>query len=128
MEQGVNLNMTLIFSLQRYREVAETYIKTPVQAERPASGLNPLAWLRFSSAGSTPKWDDLLLRGQYSGTPPPPGQAAIAQAKLAYRMYLDMYTDSPEWYALAGKRRPGAAPAVGLDLHQEPQLLRHLVC
>ena len=127
MEQGVNLNMTLIFSLDRYREVAETYINTLTKLgdQQVAEAFGVASF--FISRIDT-QVDDLLLRGQYSGTPPPPGQAAIAQAKLAYRMYLDLYADNPTWYALLEKGGAGAAAAVGLHLHQEPQLLRHLVC
>ena len=99
MEQGVNLNMTLIFSLERYQEVAETYIDTLVRLDDQQVA-DAFGVASFFISRIDTHVDDLLHRGQYTGNPPPPGQAAIAQAKLAYRIYLDLYTDNPTWHAL----------------------------
>jgi transaldolase len=102
-----SINVTLIFSLQRYREVVEAYLRG---LERlVASGGNPStvhsvasffvsrvdteADRRLEEIGSK---DALALRGKL----------AIANAKLAYEHYDDAFS-GPRWEFLAGK---GANP------------------
>jgi len=104
---GKNINVTLIFSLQRYAEVAEAYLRG---LERfVASGGDPKgvysvasffvsrvdteADKRLEALGSK---DALALRGKL----------AIANAKLAYEHYEQAFS-GPRWEYLAGK---GANP------------------
>jgi transaldolase len=104
---GKNINVTLIFSLQRYAEVVEAYLRG---LERlVAAGGNPEgvysvasffvsrvdteADKRLEAVGSK---DALALRGKL----------AIANAKLAYEHYEDAFS-GPRWDFLAGK---GANP------------------
>ena len=54
------------------------------------------------------------------------GKAAVAQGKLAYRLFRETFSGA-RWEALAARGRPGPAPAVGEHRHQEPGLLRHAV-
>jgi transaldolase len=100
---GKNINVTLIFSLQRYREVVEAYIRG---LERlVASGGDPKtvhsvasffvsrvdteADKRLEAIGSK---DALALRGKL----------AIANAKLAYEHYQQAFA-GPRWEFLEGK-------------------------
>jgi transaldolase len=100
---GKSINVTLIFSLQRYREVVEAYLRG---LERlVASGGNPSkvhsvasffvsrvdteADKRLDAIGSK---DALALRGKL----------AIANARLAYEHYQDAFA-GPRWEFLAGK-------------------------
>lgn len=60
---GVNVNVTLIFALESYRNVAGAYIEGLEKLSRNGptvkggSGLAPsVRWLHFSSAGSTQQW------------------------------------------------------------------------
>ena len=104
---GKNINVTLIFSLQRYAEVVEAYLRG---LERlVASGGNPKtvysvasffvsrvdteADKRLDAIGSK---DALALRGKL----------AVANAKLAYEHYKEQFS-GPRWDFLAGK---GANP------------------
>jgi transaldolase len=104
---GKNINVTLIFSLQRYREVVEAYLRG---LERlVAAGGNPAtvhsvasffvsrvdteADRRLEEIGSK---DALALRGKL----------AIANAKLAYEHYEEAFSGA-RWEFLAGK---GANP------------------
>ena len=57
-------------------------------------------------------------RGQGVGAQAARGKAAIANAKLAYRLFQERFA-APRWQALAAQRRDGAAPAVGEHEHEE---------
>ena len=118
-----SVNVTLLFSLQRYDEVIEAYL-SGLEAARRARWHRSRAWRRSSSAGSTP-------RSTSAWTPSAPeaalalrGKAAVANAQLAYQLFLERFS-GPRWEALGRPRRPRAAAAVGVDLHEEPRLPRH---
>ena len=49
------------------------------------------------------------------------GKIAIANAKLAYQLYLRMFAGA-RWQALQEQGRQAAAAAVGIDRHQEQGL------
>jgi len=104
---GKNINVTLIFSLQRYAEVVEAYIRG---VERLVAGggspkgvysvasffvsrVDTEADKRLEAIGSK---DALALRGKL----------AVANAKLAYEHYQEAFS-GPRWDFLAGK---GANP------------------
>ena len=83
-------------------------------------------WRRSSSPGSTPR----STSGWTSSAPPEAealrGKAAIANARLAYQRYEEVFA-TDRWQALADAGRPAAAPAVGLDRRQGPGVRRHHV-
>jgi transaldolase len=104
---GKSINVTLIFSLQRYREVVEAYLRglerlvasggTPADVRSVASffvsRVDTEADKRLEEIGSK---EALALRGKL----------AIANAKLAYEHYQQAFS-GPRWEFLAGK---GALP------------------
>jgi transaldolase len=104
---GKNINVTLIFSLQRYAEVAEAYLRgleRLVAGGGSAKGVYSVASFfvsrvdteadkRLEAVGSK---DALALRGRL----------AVANAKLAYEHYEQAFS-GPRWDFLAGK---GANP------------------
>jgi transaldolase len=104
---GKSINVTLIFSLQRYREVVEAYLRglerlvasggTPADVHSVASffvsRVDTETDKRLEAIGTD---DALKLRGKL----------AIANAKLAYEHYLDSFS-GPRWEFLEGK---GATP------------------
>jgi len=104
---GKNINVTLIFSLQRYAEVAEAYLRgleRLVAAGGSPKGVYSVASFfvsrvdteadkRLEAVGSK---DALALRGRL----------AVANAKLAYEHYEQAFS-GPRWDFLAGK---GANP------------------
>jgi transaldolase len=104
--KGRSINITLIFSLRRYAEVAESYLRG---IERlVAEGGDPRRVHSVASffvsridteadrrLGELPGAHDELL-----------GKLAIANAKLAYRHYQEAFS-GPRWEYLAGK---GATP------------------
>ena len=89
--EGRNINVTLIFSLERYGEVIEAYLSGLERcARRAATCRECTAWRRSSSAGSTPRSTGALgarRRGrrpgrQGGGGPGPAGLPAVRAAVL----------------------------------------------
>ena len=102
--EGRSINVTLIFSLQRYAEVIEAYLGGLEHlAARPHADLSKVASVasffisrvdsevdhRLDANGST---EALALRGK----------AAVAQGKLAYRLFQKAFS-GPRWDALAAR-------------------------
>jgi transaldolase len=103
--KGRSINVTLIFSLQRYAEVAESYIRG---IERlVAEGGDPRAVASVASFFVSRIDTEADRRLEEVGAPKAlQGKLAIANAKLAYAHYLDAFSGS-RWDYLAGK---GATP------------------
>lgn len=103
---GMNVNVTLIFSLDRYRAVLDAWLAGLEQAQ--AAGLD-LARLGSVASFFVSRVDALVdKRLDAIGTPEAAalrGQAAVANARLAYEAYEEMLA-SPRWAALeaAGAR------------------------
>jgi len=103
--RGKSINVTLIFSLERYAAVAESYLRG---LERlVASGGDPTAVASvasfFVSRVDTEADRRLELLGGGGGLE---GKLAVANAKLAYRRYAEVFSGE-RWEFLAGK---GARP------------------
>jgi transaldolase len=102
---GIPVNVTLIFSLQRHREVAEAYIrglKRLVDGGGDASQIASVASF-FVSRVDTEADRRLDETGGHDELK---GKLAIANAKLAYQSYLEIFSGS-EWDELAAA---GATP------------------
>jgi len=101
--EGISVNVTLIFSVQRYEAVLDAFmsgIEHRLAAGHPVDGLASVASFfvsrvdtevdrRLAEIGSA---DALALRGQ----------AAVANARLAYRLY-ERRTAGGRWLRLAGQ-------------------------
>ena len=102
--KSVPINVTLIFSLERYAAVAEAYLRG---LERlVASGGDPRKVLSVASFFVSRVDTEADARLETVGRPDLQGKLAIANAKLAYQHYLDVFGDD-RWTFLAGK---GAQP------------------
>jgi transaldolase len=103
--KGHSINVTLIFSLQRYAEVAESYIRG---LERlVAEGGNPRKVASVASFFVSRIDTEADRRLEEVGAPKElQGKLAIANAKLAYAHYLEAFS-GPRWEYLVGK---GASP------------------
>jgi transaldolase len=103
--RGKSINVTLIFSLQRYAEVAEAYIRgleRLVEAGGDPSGVVSVASFFVSRVDTeTDKRLDAI-----GGHDHLKGRLAIANAKLAYQRYKEIFA-GPRWEALAAR---GATP------------------
>ena len=102
--KGVSINVTLIFSLERYAAVAESYLRG---LERLiAAGGDPAKVWSVASFFVSRVDSEADKRLEEVGRPDLQGKLAIANAKLAYQHYLELCTGS-RWAFLAGK---GASP------------------
>ncbi len=104
--EGRSINVTLIFSLERYGEVIEAYLSgleaLAAAGTRDLSGVASVASFFISRvdtevdgrldrlAGDDPGASVLHLRGR----------AAVAQGRLAYRLFTERFS-GPRWEALA---------------------------
>jgi len=102
--KGHSINVTLIFSLTRYAEVAESYMRG---LERlVAEGGNPQKVASVASFFVSRIDTEADRRLQEAGAGELQGKLAIANAKLAYAHYLEVFS-GPRWEYLSGK---GATP------------------
>jgi transaldolase len=102
---GRNINVTLIFGLSRYGEVIEAYqggLEDLVAAGGDPSRVASVASFFVSRVDT-----ETDRRLDAAGAPDPAkGQAAVANAKLAYELFAQRFS-GPRWDALAAK---GARP------------------
>lgn len=100
LSEGRNINVTLIFGLERYAEIMEAYLSGLEARPGDLSGIHSVASFfvsrvdtevdrRLEAIGSE---EALALRGQ----------AGVAQAKLAYRLFRTTFS-GPRWEALAAR-------------------------
>ncbi len=87
--EGVNVNITLLFGLERYREVVEAYIaglEDRLKAGKPIDKVRSVASFFLSRI-------DVLLDPQLKakGLDNLVGEIAIASAKVAYQIYLELF-------------------------------------
>ncbi|OIJ89138.1 transaldolase [Streptomyces colonosanans] len=107
---GISVNVTLIFSLERYREVMDAYITGLEKAK--ARGLD-LSKIHSVASFFVSRVDtEIDKRIDALGTPEAEalrGKAALANARLAYQAYEEVF-GSDRWLALdkahANKQRP----------------------
>ncbi len=102
--QGTSINITLIFSLERYAEVAEAYLRG---LERlVAGGGDPAKVISVASFFVSRVDSEADKRLAALGNTELQGKLAVANAKLAYQHYLETFA-GPRWEYLAAK---GARP------------------
>jgi transaldolase len=98
---GRNINVTLTFSLERYSEVAEAYVRgleRLVESGGDASKVASVASFFVSRVDTETdkRLDDL------GGHEDLKGKLAVANAKLAYQRYKEIFS-GPRWDALAAQ-------------------------
>lgn len=105
---GINVNVTLIFSIERYEMVMEAYLKgleARLAAGKPIARIASVASFFVSRMDS--KVDKRLegLAGEKPAAADLTGKAAIANAKLAYQKFIEVFgTDRFEKLASEGGR------------------------
>jgi transaldolase len=101
--RGVNVNVTLLFSVARYEQVIDAYMRgleRRLAAGRPVDAIASVASFFVSRVDA--KVDPVLPADS-----PLRGRVAIANARLAYARYLDRFSENPcladaRWLALRG--------------------------
>jgi transaldolase len=98
--RGKSINVTLIFSLQRYEAVAEAYVRGLERLVE--SGGDPTAVFSVASFFVSRVDTEADRRLDEIGKPELKGKLAIANAKLAYERYKAIFSGE-RWDALAAK-------------------------
>lgn len=101
---GISVNVTLIFSDERYREVADAYLTGLVRAAEAGIDLSSIRSVAsfFVSRVDT----EIDRRLEAIGSPDAlgmRGQAAIANARVAYGSFIELFEESERFRALASK-------------------------
>ena len=98
--EGRNINVTLIFGLDRYEEVMEAYLSGLEAYDGDLSGVHSVASFFVSRVDT-----EVDQRLEAIGTPEAlalRGKAAVAQAQAAYTRFLARFS-GPRWEALAAR-------------------------
>ncbi|MFP5256791.1 MAG: transaldolase [Acidimicrobiia bacterium] len=98
--EGRSINVTLIFSLDRYVEVMEAYLSGLEAAEGDLSRIASVASFFISRVDT-----EVDRRLDEIGTPEARalrGKAAVAQGQVAYQRFLDTFS-GPRWEALEAR-------------------------
>ncbi|MCQ4044912.1 transaldolase [Streptantibioticus rubrisoli] len=107
---GISVNVTLIFSLERYREVMDAYLSGLEKAKAAGQDLSKIRSVAsfFVSRVDT-EIDKRLDKIGTDEAKALRGKAALANARLAYQAYEEVFS-SERWLALekagANKQRP----------------------
>jgi transaldolase len=120
--EGISVNVTLIFSLQRYAEVIDAFMAGLEQAAANGHDISTMASVAsfFVSRVDT-EVDKRLAK---IGTPEAQalkGKAAIANARLAYELY-EQKLDTDRWRALAAKGAKVQRPLWASTSTKDPSL------
>jgi transaldolase/glucose-6-phosphate isomerase len=103
-EDGINVNVTLLFALSAYKDIAEAYLAALEARHAKGQDIHHLASVAsfFVSRidGVMDKRIDERVKAGETGLKALRGKIAIANAKVAYQHYLGIIA-SPRWKALA---------------------------
>jgi transaldolase len=113
LSEGINVNVTLLFSVARYREVLDAYVdglEAADTAGRPVESIASVASFFLSRIDTAvdEALEPIAVAGGAQGAAAKEllGEAAIASARSAYHDY-ERHTSSGRWRALAAR---GAQP------------------
>ena len=98
--EGINVNVTLIFSMDRYAEAAEAYIKGLEAFDRRGGDLRHVASVASFFVSRVDTAVDRVL-GEI-GSESLQGKIAVANAKVAYARFKEIFSGE-RWDALAEK-------------------------
>ena len=106
---GVNVNITLLFAIEKYQSVIEAYmagLEDRLAAGKAVDTIHSVASFFVSRVDTeVDKRVDALVKAdpnKKAALAPLAGKAAIANAKLAYKLFQESVA-SPRWKALAAK-------------------------
>ena len=107
LSEGISVNATLIFSLDRYRAVMSAYLVGLEQARQKGVDLSTIhSVASFFVSRVDTEVDGRLDALGTAGAAALRGQAAVANARLAYQAWEEVFS-TPRWEVLAGE---GAHP------------------
>lgn len=102
--EGLNINVTLLFGLERYRKVAEAYIEGLEERAAKGESISEISSVASFFLSRIDVLIDPILEEKHLGELK--GEVAIASAKKAYEIYKELFSGA-RWEKLAAK---GAKP------------------
>ena len=128
MAEGISVNVTLIFALDRYRAVMNAFLAGLEQAREAGKPTCPTihSVASFFVSRVDTEIDKRLDAIGTDEAKALRGKAGVANARLAYQAYEEVFS-TPRWQTLEDDGANAAAPAVGLHRRQGPGLPRHHV-
>jgi transaldolase len=106
LQEGININITLLFSIEHYRAVAEAYLKALEARVSAKQSIDKVASVASFFVSRVDTEVDKRIQASGSRLAALQGQVAIAGARLAYAMFTELIR-SPRWKALEAN---GARP------------------
>ena len=102
--KGISVNVTLIFSLERYEQVIDAYIEGIAQAAANGHDLKHIGSVASFFVSRVDTAVDKLLEANGSDEAKAlEGKAAVANARLAYELFEKKFAEDPRWADLAAK-------------------------
>ena len=125
LSEGININVTLLFSVPRHREVMEAHLSAleeRVQSGKPIDALRSVASFFVSRVDTNvdPKLDALTRKGD-ARAKALRGKIAIANARIAYEAFEEVYS-APRWKALEAKGAHRQKPLWASTSTKDPSL------
>jgi transaldolase/glucose-6-phosphate isomerase len=111
LEDGININITLLFAQSVYEQVAEIFIAALEARVKKGQDISHIASVASFFVSRIDSMIDAQIDANLKTETDPnkralltglQGKVAIANAKLTYRKYQEIY-DTPRWKALAAK-------------------------
>jgi transaldolase/glucose-6-phosphate isomerase len=111
LEEGININITLLFAQSVYEQVAEIFIAALEARVKKGQDLSHIASVASFFVSRIDSMIDAQIDAKLKAETDPnkralltslQGKVAIANAKLTYRKYQEIYS-TPRWKALAAK-------------------------
>ena len=109
--EGINVNVTLLFSQDAYEQVVEAYLSGLAQRAAASGALSGIASVASFFISRIDSAVDALISARLNASSLPGEQAllrsligkvAIANAKLTYQRYRELF-EGPRWQALAAR-------------------------
>lgn len=109
--KGISVNVTLIFSIERYEQVIDAFIEGIAQADANGHDLKHIGSVASFFVSRVDTAVDKLLEANGSDEAKAlEGKAAIANARIAYELFEKKFAEDPRWAELeakgAKKQRP----------------------
>ena len=126
--EGISVNVTLIFSLDRYQAVMEAYIAGLEAFQRTGGKIATVASVAsFFVSRVDSEVDARLDALGTSEATSLKGKAAVANARVAYLQFLQTFSTG-RWLDLAVDGGRVQQPLVGVYFDKESGVSRHAVC
>ncbi len=130
--EGINVNITLLFSQKVYEQVAGAYIEALEELASARGDIGRMASVASFFVSRIDTSVDALVESRLAAATSEeeknklqsiPGRVAIANAKLTYQKFKEIFSGK-RWQALAAKGAACSAVAVGQHEHEKSQISR----